>query len=142
MTLELKFKLLATNSKSPRRATPGAACFDLYVSNAKPLGGDVIEYDCALAVEIPEGYVGLLFPRSSISERGQVFCNSVGVIDSDYRGSIKIRTYKTSDVYDYYKIGERCGQLMLMPTMNASLKQVDELSESKRGAGGFGSSGK
>lgn len=142
MTIELKFQLLATNSKTPHRASAGAAAFDLYVSNASALGGGVTEYDCGIAVEIPEGYVGLLFPRSSISNTGQAFCNSVGVIDSDYRGSIKVRTYRTSDVWEYYKIGERCCQLMIVPRPQVSLKAVEGLGKTERGSGGFGSTNK
>lgn len=138
----LKYTLLNTNSKGPTKGSSGAACYDLYVSTAEAKGGGITEYGTGVSIEIPVGFVGLLFPRSSISGYGQSFCNSVGVIDSDYRGEVKVRTYRSSDVFEYYKAGERCAQLMLVPIVSVELKEFKQLSDTKRGTGGFGSSGK
>lgn len=101
-----------------------------------------IEYDTGIAVEIPEGYVGLLFPRSSISNTSLVLANSVGVIDSSYRGPIKFRFKKIINKSNIYTVGERVGQLVIMPYPKIESVEVPELSETERGAGGFGSSGK
>lgn len=102
-----------------------------------------VEYGTGLAIEIPEGYVGLLYPRSSISKYHLVLANSVGVIDSNYRGEIKIRFKKTIDnSYEKtYNAGDRVAQLIIMPYPSIELVEVTELSDTVRGAGGFGSSG-
>jgi dUTP pyrophosphatase len=108
---------------------------------------EFIEYGTGLAIEIPNGYVGLLFPRSSISKYDLLQCNSVGVIDSNYRGEIKIRFKRTSDLksplFDekLYNIGDRVGQLIILPYPQIELVEVQELSDTNRGQNGFGSSG-
>jgi dUTP pyrophosphatase len=99
-----------------------------------------MEYGTGLAVEIPEGHVGLLFPRSSISNSGLILTNSVGVIDSGYRGEIKFRFKHIPDTA-YYKPGDRIGQLIVMPYPEIDFQEVEELSSTERGEGGFGSSG-
>lgn len=98
--------------------------------------------DLGIAVEIPEGYVGLIMPRSSIGAKMQVgLANTVGVIDSDYRGPVKLalRTFGTIPVVLYQ--GQRVAQLVLVPCLLTEAMQVDHLSETERGEGGFGSSG-
>jgi dUTP pyrophosphatase len=108
---------------------------------------EFIEYGTGLAIEIPNGYVGLLFPRSSISKYDLLQCNSVGVIDCNYRGEIKIRFKRTSDLksplFDekLYNIGDRVGQLIILPYPQIELVEVQELSDTNRGQNGFGSSG-
>ena len=89
-------------------------------------------------MEIPRGYVGLLFPRSSVSNKGAWLANSVGVIDSGYRGPVKVRLYGPKAPY---QPGERVAQLMIMPVPYVSVQEVSELSDSQRGQGGFGSTG-
>lgn len=96
------------------------------------------EYDTGIAVEIPEGHVGLVFPRSSISKTEATLANSVGVVDSNYRGSIKLRFYCD---HCPYEIGDRVGQLIIMPYPQIEFEEVEELSDTERGSGGFGSSG-
>ena len=102
-----------------------------------------IEYDTGIALEIPKGYVGLVFPRSSVSKLDLVQANSVGVIDSSYRNSIKVRFKKLKDSeVCIYVPGERIAQLIILPYPMIGFNEVEKLSDSDRGLGGFGSTGK
>lgn len=102
-----------------------------------------IEYDTGIALEIPNGYVGLVFPRSSVSKLDLVQANSVGVIDSSYRNSIKVRFKKLKDNgVCIYVPGERIAQLIILPYPMIGFNEVEKLSDSDRGLGGFGSTGK
>ena len=102
-----------------------------------------IEYDTGIAIEIPKGYVGLVFPRSSVSKLDLVQANSVGVIDSSYRNSIKVRFKKLKDDgVCRYVPGERIAQLIILPYPMIGFNEVEKLSDSDRGLGGFGSTGK
>ena len=102
-----------------------------------------IEYDTGIALEIPKGYVGLVFPRSSVSKLDLVQANSVGVIDSSYRNSIKVRFKKLKDNgVCVYVPGERIAQLIVLPYPMIGFNEVEKLSDSDRGLGGFGSTGR
>ncbi len=102
-----------------------------------------IEYDTGIALEIPKGYVGLVFPRSSVSKLDLVQANSVGVIDSSYRNSIKVRFKKLKDNgVCVYVPGERIAQLIILPYPMIGFNEVEKLSDSDRGLGGFGSTGR
>ena len=104
---------------------------------------EYIEYDTGIALEIPKGYVGLVFPRSSVSKLDLVQANSVGVIDSSYRNSIKVRFKKLKDDgVCRYVPGERIAQLIILPYPMIGFNEVEQLSDSDRGLGGFGSTGK
>lgn len=188
--MQVKFKKLDPNAVIPSYAKIGDAGMDLTAiskSEVESEGGWFTEYDTGLSVEIPEGYVGLIFPRSSQSNVNQLLTNHVGVIDSKYRGSIKFRfkqiqpswnrielreefTYeikkflwwkwkKYLDDYPPYEgneekyafvnkrmkefeIGDRIGQLIILPYPKIEPIEVEELSETSRGEGGFGSSGR
>lgn len=126
----------------PSYSKEGDAGLDL-TATSKEENSLYIEYGTNLAIEIPEGYVGLLYPRSSISKYHLVLANSVGVIDSNYRGEIKVRFKKTIDnsYENIYNVGDRVAQLIIMPYPSIELVEVTELSDTVRGAGGFGSSG-
>ncbi len=100
-----------------------------------------VEFDTCLQFEIPRGYAGFLFPRSSISKTGHLLSNAVGVIDSGYRGNVTMR-FKTVAGSDQYKIGDRIGQLVILPYPEIEFEEVENLAESVRGSGGYGSSGK
>lgn len=101
-----------------------------------------IEYTTGIAMAIPEGHVGLIFPRSSISNKELLLSNCVGVIDSNYRGEIKFRfKYNEADPSDYYSVGDRVGQIIIMPYPKIEFVLTDQLPETNRGSGGFGSSG-
>ena len=102
-----------------------------------------IEYDTGIALEIPKGYVGLVFPRSSVSKLDLVQANSVGVIDSSYRNSIKVRFKKLKDNgVCVYVPGERIAQLIILPYPMIGFIEVEKLSDSDRGLDGFGSTGR
>lgn len=136
--INVKFKKLDSYAKEPVKGTEGAAAFDLHAASCR-ITDRYVEYGTGLAAEIPPGFVGILAARSSVSNVGMWLCNSIGVLDSDYRGEIKARFYRSQQ--DYYEIGDRICQLMIVPVPEVSLEFVDELSTTERGSGGFGSSG-
>jgi dUTP pyrophosphatase len=135
---ELKYKILHPYARTPQRATAGSAGLDLYAVH-KRVEGPYIEYDTGVAVEIPEGYVGLLSARSSVSERGLMPCNGTGIIDSDYRGSLKIRFYRTSQGAREYTVDDTVAQLTVIPILVLKTVRSNTLSATSRGEGGFGS---
>ena len=141
--MKVNFKKIDRHAVIPRQ-TAGNAGMDMTAIKSE-LNDYYVEYDTGIAAEIPEGYVGLLFPRSSISKTSLVLANSVGVVDSSYRGTIKFRFkniakhHKTAHIYT---IGDRIGQLVIIPYPSIESVEVKELSETDRGEGGFGSTGK
>ena len=137
--MKVKFKKLHENAVLPKYSKPGDAGMDLTVVGYEQINNQLIKYKFGLAVEIPEGHVGLLFPRSSIYKKSALLSNSVGVIDSQYRGEIMAVFNQLS--HDKYKIGERAVQLIIMPYPNIEPKWSEELSETERGIGGYGSTG-
>lgn len=143
--MDVKIKKLDPKAVIPKYAKPGDAGLDLTAISYKYDNQyDNRIYGTGLAIEIPEGYVGLLFPRSSNRKTDAYMTNHVGVIDSGYRGEIMI-TYKDRD-FDVakipYQIGDRVAQLIIMPYPTINLVEVEELSETERGEGGHGSTGK
>lgn len=143
MQINLKIKLDHPLAIFPEKLFPSDAGLDLTcVDFGTQTDKDYIEYDTGLCLEIPEGWMGLLFPRSSVSNKGLTLCNSVGVIDSSYRGRIKVRFRRNSETNrEIYKRGDRICQLILLPVPQLSLEQAEDLSPSPRGEGGFGSTG-
>lgn len=146
LLLSVNVKKLNEEAQIPSYSKSGDAGLDLTATSIEATN-DFIEYGTGLAVEIPQGYVGLLFPRSSISKYDLLQCNSVGVIDSNYRGEIKVRFKRTKDLKsplfdeNLYNIGDRIGQLLILPYPQIELVEVQELSDTNRGSNGFGSSG-
>lgn len=141
--LEVKFKKLNPNAVIPKYAKPGDAGLDLKaISREYSKELKCYIYGTGLAVEIPEGYVGLLFPRSSIRKYGIALVNCVGVIDSSFRGEI-MATFRPQAVgsENVYNVGDRICQLIIMPYPNITPIEVEELSETERGEGGHGSTG-
>lgn len=138
--MKLKIKKLNEKAIIPRYAKIGDAGMDLTATevNSTP---QYIEYKTGLAVQIPEGYVGLLFPRSSITKTDLMMKNSVGVIDSGYRGEVSARFIGLADG-EIYKVGDRVAQLVIAPVATVVVEEVASLEESSRGNGGFGSTGK
>lgn len=144
MMMQVKIKKLTPEAKIPTYAKPGDAGMDV-VATSMTFKEDYIEYGTGLSFEVPEGYVMLIFPRSSISGKDLFLTNCVGVLDSGYRGELKFR-FKPIYEYGklqhiYYNTGERIGQIMIIPYPTVEFKEVDNLSDSVRGEGGFGSSG-
>ncbi|MFW6219544.1 MAG: dUTP diphosphatase [bacterium] len=139
--LKLKIKKLNEDAVIPTYAKDGDACFDLIATGIQVTNKQLV-YSTGLAMEIPKGYVGLVYPRSSISKYSLSLCNSVGVIDSGYRGEIMLKfNIIDNGIHTLYNIGDRIGQMMILPIPSITLDVVDELSDSDRGTGGFGSTG-
>lgn len=145
--MQVKFKRLSEKAVQPIRATEGSAGYDLtsthVTTEVSECGQLILVYHTDLAIELPEGYAAYMFPRSSISKKSLRLCNSVGVIDSDYRGEIMGKFIVTTDVIpSLYREGERFAQLVIMPIATAEFIEAEELSETTRGEEGFGSTGK
>jgi len=136
----VKFKQLKENAVLPTRANAWDAGLDL-TATSKEVLPEYIEYGTGVAVEIPTGHVGLLFCRSSVSKKGLVLANAVGVIDSFFTGEIKLRFKDIDRTLDTYEVGDRVGQLVIVPIVTGDAYWCDTLAESKRGSNGFGSSG-
>lgn len=150
--MKVKIKKLVPEAVIPFYAKVGDAGMDLTAtSGPESIDTDdgegfwCLEYQTGLSIEIPTGYVGLIFPRSSISKKDLLLANSVGVIDSGYRGEIKCR-FKITGEYEveesFYKPGDKIAQLLILPYPTIELVEEDELSDSERGEGGFGHTGK
>lgn len=140
--MQVKVKKLYPDATIPRYAKQGDAGLDLTaVSEEWNENNSMVTYGTGLSIEIPEGYVGLLFPRSSVCKTSLNLSNSVGVIDSGYRGEIMLK-YRYPEQGLVYDLGDRVGQLIIMPYPQIELIEAEELSSTERGAGGYGSSGK
>jgi dUTP pyrophosphatase len=166
---KIKIKKLVGNAKLPSKAHDNDACFDMWAISKKETE-DYIQYGTGIAMEIPDGWVGLIFPRSSVTKEDLMLKNSVGVIDAGFRGEISFRfskvvnnTWKhstrtrstvggsTKTIIDIsttdrplkiYQTGDKIGQIMFIKLPKVTLEEVDELADSTRGEGGYGSSGK
>ena len=166
--MEVKIKKLDPKAVIPKYAKPGDAGMDLTATSKFYDEFGNVCYGVGLAFEIPEGFVGLLFPRSSIYKYSITLSNSVGVIDSGYRGEVLFK-FKPSGMFvdleeacisdtfeciefgkehDHlennhsdYEIGDRIGQIIILPYPKIEFVEVDELSETERGIGGYGSTG-
>ena len=140
--LEVKVKKLHPESVIPSYAKQGDAGLDLTaVSEEWSEDNSMVTYGTGLAFEIPEGFVGLLFPRSSVCKTSLNLSNSVGVLDSGYRGEVMFK-YRYPEQGLVYDIGDRIGQLIIMPYPQIKLVEAEELSTTERGEGSYGSSGK
>ena len=147
----MKVNIKKTNKDAviPHYAKEGDAGMDLTaVSRTFDELGNVV-YDSGLAFEIPEGYVGLIFPRSSVCKKELSLTNAVGVIDSGYRGNVTAKFKVALGIYgtdfsdlNMYEVGERFAQIIILPYPKIEFNEVDELSDTERGKGGYGSSGK
>ncbi len=143
--MQLKVKRLDERAVIPTYATEHSAGADLYNMNGCPVSVEphaTVMIKTGLAIEIPEGYVGLVFARSGIaSKRGLAPANKVGVIDSDYRGEWMVALHNHSDTPAVVDGGERIAQVAIVPYVQGRFTEVDELSDTERGTGGFGSTG-
>lgn len=146
--MEVKFKKLSEKATVPVRAHKSDAGFDLTATRAtsevNECGQFVLVYHTDLALEIPEGYVGLVFPRSSICKKSIYQCNAVGVIDSGYRGEIMVKYKNTTgdSIPAVYNIGDKIAQLIILPYPEVEYVESEELSKSDREDDGFGSTDK
>jgi dUTP pyrophosphatase len=143
--VKLRFSRLSDGATLPTRAHEGDAGLDLYASEPAHLGpGERWSVPTGVAVEIPEGHAGLVLPRSGLArEHGIALVNSPGLIDSGYRGELKVLLLNT-DPAEVFRVvpGDRIAQLVVVPVAAPEPVEAEELAESARGDGGFGSSGR
>lgn len=143
--MELKIKKVRENAKIPTRGTDGAAGFDLYACIDEPLTlnkGDTALIPTGIALAVPEGYAAFIHSRSGLSiKKGICLLNSVGVVDSDYRGEVCVGVIKAT--YEPYTIEpfERIAQMVIKQVCIPDIVEADELDSTERGTGGFGSTG-
>lgn len=139
----VKFKKLTDKAVKPTFGTEFSAGADLYSTEKVVIGvGETKLIKTGLALEIPVGYVGLIYARSGLAtKRGLAPANKVGVIDSDYRGEIMVALYNQSGVEQVVEQAERVAQMVITPYLKVEYQQVEDLTDTTRGQGGFGSTG-
>ena len=141
--MKVGIKRLHENAIIPKYAKAGDAGLDLTAVEIINDEGFQVTYKTGLAFEIPLGYVGLLFPRSSVRNYQLDLSNCVGIVDSGYRGEIQFTFNKLAGIPSKrYEVGDRVGQLIIMPYPSIELVELDALTETERGENGFGSTGK
>lgn len=150
--LLVRIKMLSPIARVPQKAHPTDAGFDLVAVSVEETPDHCLTYGTGLAVEIPEGYVGLIFPRSSICKYDLAQTNAVGVVDSGYRGEVLVKFKPVLSVDDgdascptifgRYGVGDRVGQLVILPYPEVEFRIAEELSDSDRGGDGHGSTGR
>lgn len=151
--IQVKIKLTHHNAKLPTKGSEHAGAWDVYAADIKRIRRDWFEVDLGFSLEFSDRFRVMLQPRSSITKTDLVQQNAPGIGDSDYRGSYKFifkvlpdEVNKLTGALRYcsfpYSIGDRVGQIYLEEIMPISFEQVDELSDTERGEGGFGSTGK
>jgi dUTP pyrophosphatase len=139
----LKVKRLHHDAELPQYQSDGAACFDLVAIDRVLDGHGIATYSTGLAFDIPQGYVLLIYSRSSHGFKSHTrLVNCVGVVDSDYRGEVFVKLIRDDRMTDLPWIGDRVAQAMLMTVNQVEIQECDELSETKRGSNGLGSTGK
>ena len=139
----MKIKLLSDKAMIPYRGSEEAAGYDLYSTDSININpGECKLISTGIAMQLPNGYFGAIFPRSGTAvKRGLRLANCVGVIDSDYRGEVKVPLYNDSQEIQTVEQGERIAQLIILPYATVSFEIVDELTDTIRGNGGFNSTG-
>lgn len=145
MKEKVNVKKLREGAKIPCYGSAFAAGADLYACAEQPIeikSGQTVLVATGIAMEIPEGYAGLIYARSGLATKnGLAPANKVGVVDSDYRGEILVSLHNHSQVDAVVEPGERIAQMVIAPYLTAEFCLTEELSETVRGAGGFGSTG-
>lgn len=143
--MKVNIKKLDEKAIIPKYAEPGDAGMDLTaISKEWDEENKVWSYGTGLAMEIPEGYVGLIFPRSSVFKQDLSLSNNVGVIDSGYRGEISFKFSEITGngfVDKHYNVGDRIGQIIILPYPQIKFMEVEHLTKTSRGSGGYGSTG-
>lgn len=146
--MEIKFKKIHAKAEVPKQGREGDAAWDLTACEAgvrsEYESGEAmfIEYNTGIAIAVPEDHVGLVFPRSSISNRDLILKNCIGVIDPNYRGAITTRFWVTepSGIANIYNVGDRIAQLVIIPRPFLEFEEVEDLGTTNRNAEGYGSS--
>ena len=145
-TRVIKYKKLNDLAKEPTRGSTAAAGYDLYAATEEDITippHQTVKIDTGLAFKLPDSTFGAIFARSGLAtKQGLRPANAVGVVDSDYRGSVIVALHNDSEESQIVKSGDRIAQLVLMPYIPMLFQEVESLDETERGAGGFGSTGK
>ncbi len=143
MAVRVRIKKLDSNAQIPSYGSSSAAGADLYaLTGAELQPGQTVLIHTGIAMEIPEGYAGLIYARSGLAtKRGLAPANKVGVIDADYRGEIMVSLHNHSSEVQKVDAGERIAQLVVTPFLRVAFDEAADLSDTDRGAGGFGSTG-
>jgi dUTP pyrophosphatase len=141
-SLVVKVKKLSDNAVIPSYSKVGDAGMDLTITREIENTSFSVSYGFGISMEIPKNFVGLVFPRSSVRNQDLILSNCVGVIDSGYRGELQATFKKTNGLDSFkYKVGERGAQIIILPYPQVKMVESDELSDTERGTGGFGSTG-
>lgn len=144
--MNIKIKRLSEEATIPTRGSEYSAGYDLYANIEKPVSikpHETVKIGTGWAIEIPDGYFGAIFARSGLATKeGLRPANCTGVCDSDYRGEYIVAIHNDSDVVREITPHERIAQLIVIPYLYVDFKETDELSDTSRGEGGFGSTGK
>ena len=144
--MKIQIKKLRENAKLPMRGSKAAAGYDLYACMDAPVtikAHETAMIPTGLSMAIPEGYFGAVVARSGLASReGLRPANCIGVCDSDYRGEYTVALHNDSEQERCIEPGDRIAQLVILPFLAADFEEVNELSETERGSGGFGSTGK
>ena len=142
----VKFKKLTATAMTPTKGSTFAAGYDLYadtIQDITVMPGEVVPFYAGIALEIPDGYFGAIYPRSGLATRfGLRLPNCVGVVDSDYRGNVGVPLRNDSTEPVTVVAHERIAQIIFQPCPDVVLYETNELSDTERGTGGFGSSGR
>ena len=144
--MNINIKKLRENAIIPTRGSEYAAGYDLYACLEKPIKvepGETVKVPTGISMEVPVGYAGMIFARSGLAtKKGLAPANKVGVCDSDYRGEYIVALYNHSNQTVTINSAERIAQLVIMPFLEVEFNEVNELNDTARGSGGFGSTGK
>jgi dUTP pyrophosphatase len=144
--MKINIKRLTETAIIPERGSMYAAGYDLFADLKESVvikPHETLFIPTGIAIEIPEGYFGGIFARSGLaSKEGLRPANCVGVVDSDYRGEVKVALHNDSDVARYVEVGQKVAQMVIIPFLTVDFEEVGELNNTERGVGGFGSTGK
>jgi len=142
--LVVNFKKLKATAKLPVKGSPSAACYDVYATSMSLDDVGMLTYGLGFATEIPEGWRGVIVPRSNLSKHRWVLSNSIGIVDSDYRGEWLVKMKSTSinpREAAPYQVGDRIAQIYFERNVDVAFAEIQELDQTIRGEGGFGSTG-
>jgi dUTP pyrophosphatase len=141
--MKVKFKKLKENAKLPTKGSVEAGAYDVYATSIEYIGRDTFSYGLGFAVEIPNGYRLMIVPRSSFTKTNYLMQNTPAIIDSDFRAEISLRFRSLSETkVPPYGIGERIAQCYLEKVIDIEFEETSTLTDSERGSGGYGSTGK
>ena len=142
--LVVNFKKLKATAKLPIKGSLSAACYDVYATSMSLDDTGMLTYGLGFSTEIPEGWRGVIIPRSNLAKHRWVLSNSIGIVDSDYRGEwlVKMKSVSANEREAApYQVGERIAQIYFEKNVEVAFAEVEELDQTERGVGGFGSTG-